>query len=111
LSFALGLRDQFFLTQLAIGDSVTGTTSYCKAKANKGLLTLMRPSKKAEATSGCCEVDSSCDCMIRGVATWRSAGREIAKVSMAFKCNLANRNNCKVSTSDSADEGELITAA
>jgi len=68
--------------------------------------------KQAYATSGCCEVNTGCDCMIRGVATWRDAQfGEICKVSMAFKCDLKNRNKCVVSTKFSSEEGDIIAAA
>jgi len=54
----------------------------------------------AKNTDGCCEVDSSCGCMIRGTATMSNVGDgEYAKVTMAFSCNFKEKNKpttCKV---------------
>jgi len=52
--------------------------------------------QQAKDTTGCCSVDSSCGCMIRGVAAMSNGEQgEYARVSMGFSCNFKTMD-CKI---------------
>jgi len=62
----------------------------------------------ARGTTGCCAVNNQCGCMIRGIATFHDGNTEICKVSMGFRCNLQNLNQCVVVHND-AEEVPVLT--